>query len=112
MEEVARLWASSTSVSPINQSFVRTLLLTGQRRETVAQMRRLPIENGGWNIPREAMKGGRRHSLPLPRIVLDMIDETPPTGKGDLVFLDWRLHDLRRTADTHIARFGDPRIVV
>jgi integrase len=68
--------------------------------------------------------------------VLDIINETPATGDGDLVFsvdgkrqiggfsklkaqldaasglADWRLHDLRRTAGTHIARLGFPRIVV
>jgi len=136
MEEVARLWEASAALSPINSAFIRVLLLTGQRRETVAQMRRSQIEDGVWNIPREAMKGGRRHTLPLPQLVLDIITETPATGEGDLVFsvdgerhiggfskiktqldaasglADWRLHDLRRTAGTHIARLGFPRIVV
>jgi integrase len=136
MEEVARLWEASKTLSPINRAFIRILLLTGQRRESVAQLRRSQITGGVWSIPREAMKGGRRHTLPLPSLVLDIINETPATGEGDLVFSvdgerriggfsklksqldaasglsDWRLHDLRRTAGTHIARLGFPRIVV
>lgn len=136
MEDVARLWRATEDISPINRAFVRVLLLTGQRRETVAQLRRSQITDGVWDIPGAAMKGGRRHTLPLPPLVLDIIDETPATGDGDLVFSidgerhiggfsklkrqldaasgleDWRLHDLRRTAGTHIARLGFPRIVV
>lgn len=136
MEEVALLWRATETLSPINQAFIRVLLLTGQRRETVAQLRRSQITKDIWDIPGSAMKGGRRHTLPLPKAVTEIIDTTPLIGNGDLVFSidgerhiggfsklkrqldrltgieDWRLHDLRRTTGTHIARLGFPRIVV
>lgn len=46
MEDVAKLWEASAAPSPISSAFIHVLLLTGQRRETVAQMRRSQIEDG------------------------------------------------------------------
>jgi integrase len=124
------------------------LLLTGQRRESVAQMRRRDIANGVWTIPRENMKGDRTHSVPLSPLAQTTLASVPVIDDCDLVFttdgrtavqgfskmkgqLDrqidrlikardgetaemahWRIHDLRRTAGTHIARIGHPRLLV
>ena len=136
MAEIKSLWSVLDTVHPIQSAFVRTLLLTGQRRETVATMRRSNIENGVWTIPREKMKGDRTHSIPLPSQLIELIDILPRQGDEDIVFThdgrstfsgysklkqrldeaapmdEWRYHDLRRTAGTHIARLGFQRLVV
>ena len=136
MQEIKILWHALTDVHPVQAAFVKTLLLSGQRRETVATMRRSNIEGGVWTIPREKMKGDRTHSIPLPAQLLNLIDALPRLADGDIVFThdgrstfsgysklkhrldagapigEWRYHDLRRTAGTHIARLGFQRLVV
>ena len=136
MAEIKSLWSALDTVHPIQAAFVKTLLLTGQRRETVATMRRSNIESGVWTIPREKMKGDRTHSIPLPNQLIELINDLPRQGDEDIVFThdgrstfsgysklkqrldeaapmdEWRYHDLRRTAGTHIARLGFQRLVV
>lgn len=136
MTEIKSLWRALDAVHPVQAAFVKTLLLTGQRRETVATMRRSNIENGVWTIPREKMKGDRTHSIPLSSQLLELIDGLPRQGDEDIVFThdgrstfsgysklkqrldeaalidEWRYHDLRRTAGTHIARLGFQRLLV
>jgi len=146
MDEVALVWNATGSLTLIHAAFIKMLLLTGQRRESVSQMRRSQIANGVWTIPRENMKGDRAHTVPLPELARQALDQLPRFGDGDLVFthdgkrmiagfsklkgqLDsqielmrakrgvrplpaWRIHDLRRTAGTHIARLGFPRLLV
>ena len=136
MAEIKSLWSALYTVHPIQAAFVKTLLLTGQRRETVATMRRSNIESGVWTIPREKIKGDRTHSIPLSSQLLELIDGLPRQGDEDIVFThdgrstfsgysklkqrldeaapidEWRYHDLRRTAGTHIARLGFQRLVV
>lgn len=136
MSEIKSLWSALDSVHPIQAAFVKTLLLTGQRRETVATMRRSNIESGVWTIPREKMKGDRTHSIPLSSQLLELIESLSRQGDEDIVIThdgrstfsgysklkhrldeaapmdEWRYHDLRRTAGTHIARLGFQRLVV
>jgi integrase len=148
MDEVALVWRASNALSPAYRASVRILLLTGQRRASVAQMRRSQIVNGVWTIPREKMKGDRTHSVPLSDLARATIANVPVIDDCDLVFTTdgknpiagfskmktqidaaidelteqrggarhnnapWRLHDLRRTAGTHIARIGFPRLLV
>lgn len=62
----------------------RVLLLTGQRREEVAGMRRSEIRDGVWHIPAARDKGKRDRVLPLSHHVLAILAELPRTG--DLYF--------------------------
>lgn len=148
MDEVELVWRATEILSPTYKAFVRILLLTGQRRASAAQMRRSQIKDGVWTIPKENMKGGRTHSVPLSPLARTEIGRVPIIDNSDLVFttdgqneiqgfskmkaqLDkqidtlikardgaeaemagWRIHDLRRTAGTHIARIGHPRLLV
>lgn len=148
MDEVSLVWRASDALTPAYRALVRTLLLTGQRRRSVAEMQRSQIKDGVWTIPRENMKGDRVHSVPLSPLAQEIIHDAPRINDCDLVFttdgrnpvsgfskmkaqLDaeidriiereedeetkiapWRLHDLRRTAGTHIARLGFPRLLV
>lgn len=71
-------------------TIVQLLILTGQRRDEVANISPSGFDDfptGLWRIPAARMKTGREHTVPLPsfaRHVLFMslkISQTPPPGK-------------------------------
>lgn len=62
-------------------ALVKTLLLTGQRREKVATMKWEDIADGVWTLPTEAREKNNPGSLKLPQTALDII-EAQPTIKG------------------------------
>jgi integrase len=122
-EEIKSLWATLDNLrSKPLAACLRVLLLTGQRRSEVAKMRRAELTPDGWLIPASRTKAGREHLVPLPAKVLDLL----PTGDEELVFgslgsfsrpklkidalmkpdVPWRIHDLRRTAASGMARLG------
>jgi integrase len=112
---------------------VKVLVLTGQRRDEVARMEWSEIDFGHnlWTLPRERVKNDEKHEVPLsgaavavlksgPRIagsryVFTTSGQAPSSGysKGkrrlDASLSDmppWRLHDLRRTTASGMARLG------
>jgi integrase len=113
---------------------VKLLLLTGQRRSEVGGMRwsEIDMDMGMWTLPPERTKNKRTHTLPLPRIALDIIAMIPRIVGRDQLFgvraefgftrwgaakrdldvrlrgkvAEWTLHDLRRTAATGMADLG------
>ncbi len=115
---------------------VRLLMLTGQRRDEVADMQwsELNLEQGLWTIPASRTKNGRLHEVPLSAAAIDILRSVPRREGREYVFgegaggfsgwskskerLDqrigrsgvkvgsWRLHDLRRTAATRLAEMG------
>jgi integrase len=112
-------------------AFVRLLLLTGQRREKVAAMRWQDIGiDGTWSIPAEDREKGNANRLALPEVALDIIKAQPRFASNPHVFAGrcdshfsgyskskaafdakvpiapWKLHDLRRTARSLMARAG------
>jgi integrase len=110
---------------------VEFLALTGQRREEVAQLKRDELDETGrvWMIPGLRTKNKKAHIVHLSEPAWRVVAKTPD---GDLVFgtsrekrfqafgkgkraLDkisgvtgWRLHDLRRTIVSGMARLGVP----
>jgi integrase len=141
MDEVARVWNAAGLLGFPYSPFVRLLLLTAQRRSEVAGMRRsdLDLQAGTWIIPAAETKADRAQLVPLSPQAVAIIDALPDLG--DYVFtttgetpvsgfakaktrLDhylgakgqplgaWRLHDLRRTAATHMVRLGVAETVV
>jgi integrase len=104
------------------------LILTGQRRGEVAGMRWDEIAGDIWTLPKERTKNGKAHSVPVSRQAAAIVAASPHIG--DFVFsinaaspvvgfvnpkrridtlagfADWRLHDLRRTAASGMARLG------
>jgi integrase len=115
---------------------VQLLLLTGQRREEVGNMRWSEIdwEKAIWTLPPQRTKNKRTHEIPLAPQCLTILRNVPRIVGRDPVFgnghsgfsgwskakvsLDtrlaacsrlsasWRLHDLRRTAATGMATLG------
>ncbi|MDU8945943.1 tyrosine-type recombinase/integrase [Ovoidimarina sediminis] len=113
-------------------TLAKLLLLTGQRRGEVSEMRwsQVDFETATWTIPSERAKNGIAHDVPLSQPVIDILQGLPRFAGSDFVFTttgktpvsgfgrakdrlndamgasDWRLHDLRRTAASGMARIG------
>lgn len=135
MDEVKALWtASELSGYPFGH-YLRVLLLTGQRRTEVASMKwaDVDLDAGTWSLRAEDTKADRGHLVPLSKPVVAILVALPRlgsyvftsdgkthfagyskgkaqldqfmTGKG-VKAAPWRLHDLRRTAATHMVRLG------
>jgi integrase len=131
-DEIVRLLrACRNDVYPFRQ-FVPILLATAQRRGELAEMRwsEVDLDAKQWVIPADRSKNGKPHVVPLSPYALDALNEVPRFLDCDYVFTttrnspvsgfskmlrrlsegsqtsDWRLHDLRRTAASGMARAG------
>ncbi len=139
-EELVAVWNAAGDEAYPFGAIVHLLILTGQRRGEVAGMRWCDIDTKActWSLPGELNKSGRMHILPLTDTAVTLIDALPRMDQT-LVFPsrttasinpvsglgkakarideasgvdDWRLHDLRRTVATGMARLKVPPHVV
>lgn len=112
---------------------VRLLILTAQRRAEVANLERgwLLPEQQAFEVPASQYKTDRPQVVPLSPPALAIIEALPNWNRGDFLLsttagkrpvsgfskakarIDrlskvegWTLHDLRRSAATHMARLG------
>jgi integrase len=129
--ELAAVWRAAIDVGYPIGSIVQLLILTAQRRNEVAGLRRAHLDLQGclWHLPLSITKNHRSHTIPLSRSACELLERLPriddelvfPSLRGsDRSFSgfgkskarldevsgvdDWTLHDLRRTAATHMAR--------
>ena len=134
-EELGRVWNAALAMGEPWGPLFRLLVLTLARREEVAAMRwsELSADLSTWTIPGARMKRGQAHVVALPEAARDALRSVTRIEGRDLVFsttgrthvsgftkakaaLDraarvtgWRLHDLRRTGVSALARMGfDP----
>lgn len=141
MEEARAIWTAAGLLGFPFGHYLRTLMLTGQRRTEVAAMRwnDVDLDAATWIIPAKETKSARTHLVPLSAPVVGLLrdlprlgdrvftydGETPVSGyakakarldsfltAGDANVSPWRLHDLRRTAATHMVRLGVSEEVV
>ena len=131
-DEVARVIRSAKAEPFPFGPFVLLLLATAQRRGELAEMRWSHIDRatGIWEIPAEFSKNGRANTVPLSPFAMRVLDTVPMFDASDLVFSTnrrtpvsgfskmlrriseasetsgWRVHDLRRTAASGMAREG------
>jgi integrase len=127
-EELKKLWHALGTES--FSQIVRLLLLTGQRRTEIGglQWSEIELAKKQINLPATRVKNGRDHCVPLSTQALAIIDGLPRRNSTDYLFgrhsgysdygrakqeLDerlkiapWRIHDLRRTCATGMARVG------
>lgn len=131
-DEIRAVWKQAEANGTFG-ALVRLLLLTGQRRDTVASMRSDDIDGDTWTIPNgNKRKKGTAGSLILPQVALDIIKSQrrfasnpfvlagrkygahySSYGTGKRTFdaklppmAQWGLHDLRRTARSLMSRAG------
>jgi integrase len=137
-DEIKMLWTANIGVTA--RGFIKMLLLTAQRRGSVAGMRwdEIDYEDKAWIIPASRMKNGTEHTIPLSTMTLDVLDSLPRYDGGDYIFsttagvrpisgfakikrrIDdrvgisrpWTFHDLRRTTATQMAGLGIQQHVV
>jgi integrase len=136
--EIQDLWAAWDEMGYPFGAVMKLLLLTGQRRSEVAEMlwSEIDLDCSQWAIPKERSKSKREHIVPLSAPALSVLNGLPHFGEGAFVFTttdgarpvsgfsrakvrandlsgveNWRLHDLRRTVRTEMARLGVPEIV-
>ena len=138
--ELSSIWAATGGeLSYPFAPFVRLLLVTGQRRAEVSDMRwdEIDMDKALWTIPAARMKGDAAHEVPLSGLAMDLLSSIP-RWKGPYVFsttdggrpisgfstakerLDgalggefpaWRYHDLRRTMRTNLSGLPVPDLV-
>jgi integrase len=141
MEEVSAIWTAAGLLGFPFGHYLRALTLTGQRRTEVAAMRwaDVDLDAATWIIPAKETKSQRTHLVPLSAPVVELLKDLPRLGEyvfthdgeshvsgyakaksrldsfiaaTDAKVAPWRLHDLRRTAATHMVRLGISEEVV
>jgi integrase len=130
-QELAAIIVAAREMPPPYGGIVEFLALTGQRREEVAQLRWEELDEKArtWTIPGSRTKNKKAHIVHLSEPAWKVV---PRVSDGEFVFdttsgkhfqgfghakpeLDqisgvtgWRLHDLRRTIVSGMARLGVP----
>jgi integrase len=129
-DEIRALWKACDEIGTFG-ALVKTLLLTGQRRDKVATRKWDDIVDGEWRIASEAREKTNAGTLKLPQPVLDIINAQPRIAQNPYVFAGrghgqfnsfsqrteelnaklpdmppWVLHDLRRTCRKLMSKAG------
>jgi integrase len=133
-DELCAVWQAADKLSGPFGALVKFLILTGQRRDEAAGVRwsELDLDSRLWTIGKERTKNGRTHDVPLSPQAVVIIESLPRIAGSDFVLtttgkapasdyskkkrqLDallpadmpaWRLHDIRRTVASGMARLG------
>jgi len=135
-DELVLVWRAAEALRAPHRQFIRLLLLTAQRRNEVAAIEWREMAGETWIIPGGRAKNGDAHEVHLAPTVLDELASLPrlgsfvltthPSGKTSIKYFSkvkrdldaaiealsgrqlapWRLHDLRRTAATGMAKIG------
>jgi integrase len=133
-DELRAVWQAAGKLGGPFAGLVKLLILVGQRRDEVAGMRwsELALESPDptWTLAAERVKNNKAHEIPLSAFVLTILAALPRITGSDFVLtttgttpsngysknkrrLDallpadmrpWRLHDLRRTVASGMAR--------
>ena len=130
--EIVALWHSADAASGSVAALVKLLLLTGARRSEITRLERSEIKADLIEIPGERIKNGEPLSIPLTDAMRAVLATLPATGRFVLNGADrpmtgqrknfrdliapsishWRLHDLRRSVASGMARLGIPVPVI
>ena len=130
--EIVRFWHGCDALGWPYGGLFKLLLLTAQRRDEVAtiEWKEIDLERETWTLPSSKSKNGIEHDIALSSLAVEIIQSLPRVADrwvftkdgerplsgwsasktkldaliGDMP--DWRLHDLRRTAATGMARLG------
>ena len=132
-EELRAVWLAAEEIGWPFGAMVKVLVLTGQRRDEVARMEWSEIDFGDklWTLPRERVKNDEKHEVPLSDAAIAVLKSVPRIAGSRYVFTTngkgpssgyskgkrrlgallsdmppWRLHDLRRTTASGMARLG------
>jgi integrase len=127
-DELRKVWHASPA-DTTEGAFIRTLILTGARRNEAARMTWDELKDGDWTLPAARNKTKKELVLPLSEAALALIEGLPRILNCPFVFTNgrrpisnfsifkidldkrsgvtgWRIHDLRRTARSLMSRAG------
>jgi len=128
--ELARVILAARQIGGPYGGIVEVLALTGQRREEVARCAwdEIDVKTRIWKLSSDRTKNAKAHEVHLSEPVIAVLSRANERGKfvfsrlGDSSFQDfslakreldklsgvtgWRLHDLRRTCVSGMARLG------
>ena len=132
--EIRAVWQHSDAEGYPFGPFLKLLMMTGQRRAEVSDMRwsELNLDEGMRELPASRVKNARLHIAPLPPQAVDILRALHRFLDSEFVFTttwrsaisgfgrlkerieatlpentpDWRFHDFRRTASTGMAKIG------
>lgn len=131
-DELRLVWLRAEAFGYPFGSIVQLLILTGQRRGEVVNLRRSWIEGDTVSFPADVVKNNREHVLPLGKMAMSVIealpvtanmlfpsrvsDDTPFNGFSrakrnfdrDIDIAPYTLHDIRRTFSSVMAKLGTP----
>src|SRR5262245_22515740 len=133
-DELRLVWKAADEIGFPFGSIIKLLICTGQRRDECGQMRfsEVDLDKRLWTLPRERMKAGQAHEVPLNALAVDILKSAPRLAGSDLVFTTngatpvsgyskikrridvllppdtphWTLHDLRRSVASGLARLN------
>jgi integrase len=139
-EEIRAIWTACASLDVVSGAYMQVVMLTAQRCGEVRTMRweDIDLETGWWVIPGSAVKNGLAHRVPLSPPVRALLQQMQDhAGQNPWVFRSPRLqqrpianmqraaqllrshagvrftlHDLRRTAASHMGSLGIPRLTI
>jgi integrase len=135
MPELAAVWNAAGLMGYPFGLCTRLMMLTAQRRSQVGEMRwqDIDLDAGTWTLRAEDTKSDRAHLVPLSKPALEILRKLPRLGEyafttdgetpigsyskgkarldqfiaaSGAALEPWRLHDLRRSAATHMVRLG------
>src|SRR5262249_39062738 len=123
-DELRMVWRHAEEAGALG-AILRLLGLTVQRRSKVYWMRWQDIDQHGvWSVPTEVGEKSNGGRLALPPPAMSIINAQPRFASSPYVFIqrpsnrtvsafhdrcgipDWRIHDLRRTSRSLMARIG------
>jgi integrase len=130
-DEVVQLWRACDEISPLYGAAIRLLLLTGARRNEIAELPWSEIDPATrlWTLSAARAKNHRANTIPLSTQAWRILENVPQMDDPALVFghklndfgrakiqLDrklsfeppWQVHDLRRTAASGLQKVGTP----
>lgn len=133
-QEIKQFWEACNEIGYPYGPLCQILLLTGQRCNEIAKIKKnyIDFEEKIIRLPAENVKAGRTQDIPLSDLAVSVL-KSLPQFKGPFIFTtchgkkavagfgktkgklkkhfkadDWRYHDLRRCAATGMAELGVP----
>ncbi len=131
--EVASFWKACDTLPRLWPQYHKLVLLTAQRKTEVAHIKWTEIDlvKRIWTIPASRTKNKLEHVVHLSQLAIDILATIPHNPRGQWLFtidgdkpynnfdemkgnidammkpvVPWVLHDLRRTAATHMENIG------
>lgn len=107
-EEIPAVWAAAGGLGYPFDHFFKMALVTGQRREEVADMRWADIDEKEhtWTLASEMTKAGRTHVVPLSKLALEVLSEAKEAASMLLTGSDAATHVFTTRRDRPISGYS------